>query len=301
MWSRREFLKCSSAALAALGAIDVEAAPGHIPLDRPIGLQLYTVKDAVAKDLPGTLKQLAAIGYREVELFGSAQRPAADWRSLLADNNLTCPSVHTTMAGMQTSADETIEFTRAIGAQYLVCSFPWTADDRYKSDFLGIAAGITLDDWKWNAEQLNRVGARARNAGVCMGYHNHNMEFREYGSVVAFDELLRLTDPNLVTMELDIGWVAAAGADPLHYLTKHAERISLLHVKDLRKGVQVLRDRLESHTTEVGSGSVDWRRLFAAMDPKRMKHYFVEQEDFERSPMEAVKISFDYLSKLGRG
>jgi sugar phosphate isomerase/epimerase len=299
MWTRRTFLKGSSMTVAVLGALDVRAGDGRGPLNRPIGIQLYTVRDAVAKDLPGTLEQLAAIGYREVELAGGPQRPVAEWRKLLADNGLTCPSVHTNMAELQTAADEKIAFARGLGAQYLVCSFPWTADSRFKAGGgPGIAAGITLDDWKWNAEQLNRIGERAHKAGVRMGYHNHNMEFREYHGVAAFDELLRLTDPKLVTIELDIAWVVTAGADPAHYLTKHADRISLLHVKEVRKDLQVVRDKLVAQTTEVGSGKIDWKRLFATMDPQKIEHYFVEQENFERSPLEAAKISFDYLKGL---
>jgi sugar phosphate isomerase/epimerase len=286
-------------AIAALSAVEAQAGDGRGPLNRPIGLQLYTVRDEVAKDLPGTLKQVAAIGYREVELAGGPQRPVAEMRRLLADNGLTCPSVHASMAELQTAADEKIEFVRELGAQNLVCAFPWTADSRFKSaGGQGIAAGITLDDWKWNAEQLNRIGERARKAGVRMGYHNHNMEFRSYDGVVGFDELLRLTDPGLVTIELDIAWVLTAGADPVHYLQKHADRISLLHVKEVRKDLQVVRDKLAAQTTEVGSGKIDWRGLFAAMDPQQIKHYFVEQENFERPPLEAVKISFDYLRNL---
>ena len=299
MWSRRTFLQSTSMAIAALSAVEARADDGRGPLNRPIGLQLYTVREEVAKDLPGTLKQLAAIGYREVELAGGPQRPVAEMRRLLADNGLTCPSVHTNMAELQTAADERIEFVRALGAQYLVCSFPWTADSRFKAGGgQGIAAEITLDDWKWNAEQLNRIGERARKAGVRMGYHNHNMEFRSYDGVVGFDELLRLTDPALVTIELDIAWVVTAGADPVHYLTKHADRISLLHVKEVRKDLKVVREKLVAQTTEVGSGKIDWKRVFAAMDPREIKHYFVEQENFERPPLEAVKISFDYLKAL---
>jgi sugar phosphate isomerase/epimerase len=299
MWSRRTFLQNTSMAIAALSAIEARAGDGQGPLNRPIGLQLYTVREEVAKDLPGTLKQLAAIGYREVELAGAPQRAVAEVRRLLADNGLTCPSVHTNMAELQTAADAKIEFVRALGAQYLVCAFPWTADSRFKSaGGQGIAAGITLDDWKWNAEQLNRIGERARKAGVRMGYHNHNMEFRSYDGVVGFDELLRLTDPGLVTIELDIAWVVTAGADPLHYLKEHADRISLLHVKEVRKDLQVVREKLVAQTTEVGSGRIDWKRLFAAMDPQHIKHYFVEQENFERPPLEAVKISFEYLRGL---
>jgi sugar phosphate isomerase/epimerase len=157
---------------------------------------------------------------------------------------------------------------------------------------------MTLDDWKWNAEQLNRVGELARKAGMRCGYHNHNIEFRSYDGVVAFDELLRLTDPALVTIELDIAWVVTAGHDPVAYLRKHADRISLLHVKDVRKDLQVTQE-LRAQTTEVGSGQVNWKTVFAAASPKHIHHYFVEQENFERSPLEAVKISFDYLRRLG--
>jgi sugar phosphate isomerase/epimerase len=300
MFSRRTFLTHSSLAIAAMTSIDaLGARNGRGPLNRPIGLQLYTVRDAVAKDLPGTLRQLAEIGYREVELAGTT-RTAAELRKLIADHGLACPSIHTSMAELQTGAEQKIEFAGALGSQYLVCSFPWTADSRFRNSTAtqGIAAGITLDDWKWNAEQLNRIGELARKAGVRCGYHNHNMEFRSYDGVTAFDELLRLTDPALVTMELDIAWVVTAGVDPLQYLTKHADRIALLHVKEVRKDLRVTRDRVEAQTTEVGSGQIDWKKLFAAMDPQRIRHYFVEQENFDRPPMEAVKISYEYLREL---
>ena len=124
------------------------------------------------------------------------------------------------------------------------------------------------------------------------------MEFRTYDSVVAYDELLRLTDPALVTMEMDIAWVVTAGADPVKYLKKHADRISLLHVKEVRKDMHTMVDRVQAQTTEVGSGKIDWKHTFKAMEPGLIKHYFVEQENFERPPLEAVKVSFDYLKTL---
>jgi sugar phosphate isomerase/epimerase len=209
--------------------------------------------------------------------------------------------MHASMLDLVNGLDEKIEYAAALGAQHLVCSFPWTADSRFRdrTGILNLAAEITLDDWKWNAEQLNRAGEAARKAGVRCGYHNHNMEFRSYDGVVAFDELLRLTDPALVTFELDVAWAVTAGVDPLHYLTHRAERISLLHVKDVRKDFEVVRDRLKAQTTEVGGGSIDWPALFAAMNPKHIRHYFVEQENFERPPLEAVKISYEYLARLG--
>jgi sugar phosphate isomerase/epimerase len=307
MLSRRAFLERGSLALAAMSlhAARTEGQTGTVtgPLGRPIGLQLYTVREAVAKDLAGTLKAIADIGYREVELAGIPAKSATELRALLNDCGLTAPSMHASMADLQQGLQERIDYAKALGTEYLVCAFPWTADARFRTipnqAVMSIASGITLDDWKWNAEQLNKIGAAAKQAGLRCGYHNHNMEFRSYGDVVAYDELLRLTDPSLVTMEMDLAWVVTAGADPMKYLKKHADRISLLHVKEVRKDLRVMADRLQSQTTEVGSGRIDWKRLFKAMDAQRIRHYFVEQENFERLPLEAVKISFEYLKGLG--
>ncbi|HKR37767.1 MAG TPA: sugar phosphate isomerase/epimerase, partial [Steroidobacteraceae bacterium] len=236
------------------------------PLGRPIGLQLYTVREAVEKDLVGTLRAIAAIGYREVELAGIPGKSATELRKLLDDLGLAAPSMHASMADLQDGLQERIDYAKALGTEYLVCAFPWTADARFRTNpghaVVSLASGITLDDWKWNAEQLNKIGAAAKQAGLRCGYHNHNMEFRSYDGVVAYDELLRLTDPQLVTMEMDIAWVVTAGADPVKYLKKHDDRISLLHVKDVVKNLRVTTDLLQAQTTEVGSGKVDWKRVF---------------------------------------
>jgi len=284
-----------------MAALDLHAATTKTgPFGRPIGLQLYTLGQAAAKDFEGTLKAVAEIGYREIELAGGPPgKTVPEARKLFAKYGLTCPSVHTSMMDLHADAEAKIELAHDLGAKYLVCSFPWTADQRFKSNPMNIAPEITLDDWKWNAEHLNRVGELAKKAGVRMGYHNHNMEFRSYDGVVAFDELLRLTDPELVTIELDIAWVVTAGADPIRYLREQAARIELLHVKEVRKDLKIMADKLQAQTTELGNGKIDWPSLFAAMDAKRIKHYFVEQENFERDPLESVRICFDYLHRLG--
>lgn len=297
MWSRRAFMQ--SSLLAAIAGSARAADRG--PLGRPIGIQIYTVREAAAKDLPGTLKQLAEIGYGEIELAGGAPlRPANELRTLLNDHGLTCPSMHASMYELANQLEEKIAFAQAVGVPNLVCSFPWTADSRFRGGNPGqsLAAGITLDDWKWNADQLNRAGELARKAGVRIGYHNHNMEFRSYDGVIAFDELMRLTDPMLVTIELDIAWVVTASANPLHYLAKYADRISMLHVKEVSKDVQVSNDRLQAQTTELGAGKIDWPQLFKALNPDRIHHYFVEQENFERAPLESARINFQYLRSL---
>jgi sugar phosphate isomerase/epimerase len=301
MLSRRAFLERGSFALAAMSLRAARAAEAKTgPLGKPIGLQIYTVRDAAAKDLPGTLRAVADIGYREIELAGIPATSATDLRNILNDLGLSAPSMHASMADLQTELQARIDYAKTLGTRYLVCSFPWTADSRFRNGALSIASGITLDDWKWNADQLNKIAAVTAKAGLSCGYHNHNMEFRSYDGVVAYDELLRLTDPKLVTMEMDLAWVVTAGVDPLKYLRKHADRISLLHVKEVRKDLRTSTDKLEAQTTEVGSGKIDWQQLFGAMDPKRIRHYFVEQENFERSSLEAVRISFDYLRSIAK-
>lgn len=284
-------------AMAAMTCLPAGASPTRGPLGLPIGIQVYTVREAAAKDFAGTLRKIAAVGYREIELAGQPELPVAEMRKLLADCGLSVPSMHSNMADLLTNAQKRIDYAKALGIDYLVCSFPRPADGR-SIPHTSLAAGMTLDDWKWNADQLNRFGELAHKSGVQLGYHNHNIEFRSYDGVVAMDELIRITDPKRVTIELDVAWVATAGVDPVKYLKKHADRIALLHVKDVRKDAQETIE-LKAQTTEVGSGMIDWQAFFGAAKPGQIRHYFVEQENFERDPLEAIRISFDYLSKLG--
>ena len=303
MLTRRDFLIQGSVSfgLLALGLRGARARDsGKGPLDLPIGLQIYSVREEFARDLAGTLKKVADIGYREVEFAGVPALPATQLRRLLLDFGLTAPSMHAGMSDLQAGLNERLDYAKALGAENIVCSFPWTADARFRGAPSGaLAAGIKLDDWRWNAEQLNRIGEISGRMGLRCGYHNHNIEFRTYDGVVAYDELLKLTSPSLVTMELDIGWVVTAGADPLRYLHNHADRISLLHIKDVRKDARLGGDMVEGQTTELGTGQIDWRRVFAGITPGSVRHYFVEQENFERTPMQAAKINFDYMRKLG--
>ena len=296
--TRRSFLEGSSlAVLAAMTGLDSHAAgTGTGPLGRPIGLQLYTVREAAGKDLLGTLKQLQAIGYREVETAGFYGKSGKELRKILADHGMSAPSAHSSMGELQKGMQKLVDGAAEVGAKYFICAFP--AQPGNKPVSANIAKEITLDDWKWNAEQLNKLGELAHKAGLQAGYHNHNMEFRSYNGVIAFDELLKWTDPKLVTIELDLAWVVTAGLDPVKYLKQYADRISLLHVKDVRKDAVTTADELKSQTIEVGRGKIDWKRVFAACDPKHLKHYFVEQENFTGSTIDAVRASFEYLSTL---
>jgi len=298
MITRRRFLEGSSlAALAAMSGVRSFAAnAGTGPLGLPIGLQLYTVRDVAAKDLAGTLAKLQAIGYREVETAGFYGKSGQEMRKILADHGMTAPSAHSSMGDIQKNMQKLVDGAAEVGAKYFVCAFPALPGNKPPSATL--AKDITLDDWKWNAEQLNKLGEVAKKAGLQAGYHNHNMEFRTFNGVTAFDHLLKLTDPKLVTIELDLGWVVTAGLDPAKYIKQHADRISLLHVKDVRKDAVIALDEVKAQTLEIGRGQIDWPSVFAACDPKHLKHYFVEQENFTGPTVDAVRASFEYLSAL---
>jgi sugar phosphate isomerase/epimerase len=297
MITRRHFLEGSSlAVLGAMSGVSFAAGDGTGPLGRPIGLQLYTVRDVAAKDLVGTLAKLQAIGYREVETAGFYGKSGKEMRKILADHGMTAPSAHSSMGDIQKDMQKLVDGAAEVGAKYFICAFPALPGNKPAS--ATIAKDITLDDWKWNAEQLNKLGEVAKKAGLQAGYHNHNMEFRTFDGVTAFDHLLKLTDPKLVTIELDLGWVVTAGLDPAKYVKQYADRISLLHVKDVRKDAVTTVDEIKAQTLEVGRGKVDWKRVFAACDPQRLKHYFVEQENFTGPTVDAVRASFEYLSTL---
>lgn len=298
--TRRSFLECSSLAMmAAMGSVKTFAAgAGTGPLGKPIGLQLYTVREDANKDLLGTLKKLQAIGFREVETAGFYGKSGKELRKLLADHGMTAPSAHSSMGDIQKNMQKLVDGAAEVGAKYFICAFPALPPGVTASGNDGLAKVMTLDHWKWNAEQLNKLGEMAKKAGVQAGYHNHNIEFRSFNGVVAFDELLKWTDPSLVTIELDLAWVVTAGVDPVTYLKNHANRISLLHVKDLRKDAETTVTELKSQTVEIGRGKIDWKRIFAACDPKQVKHYFVEQENFTGPTVEATRVSYEYLSSL---
>jgi sugar phosphate isomerase/epimerase len=167
-----------------------------------------------------------------------------------------------------------------------------------EQSFMALMDSFTADDWRWNTEQFNKIGAQVKKAGLQFGYHNHGVEFREFDGKIAFDELLHNTDPDLVVMEMDCGWVANAGFDPVDYLTRYPKRFHLLHVKDLQKGFKA-NTGFDIHGTEIGHGTLDWPRIFKAAKSSGVKGYFVEQEPpYARPPLEEIKISYDYLHQL---
>jgi sugar phosphate isomerase/epimerase len=264
-------------------------------LGLPLGLQLYSVRDLLPKDYEGTLRQLSAIGYREVEAAGFFGHTAAEVKRGMDHAGLVCVGAHYSMKDLLPKVDETIQFGNDLGLKYIICASPMPKDSSRVNDPGSRAAreAMTLDDWRWNAEQFNRIGERVNAAGIRFGYHNHMTEFRSENGVLFYDELLRLTDPAKVTMELDCGWMVLGGKSPVDYLTRYPTRFSLLHVKDFKASNPA--GTATPPSTELGRGHIDYHPIFAAAEKASIQHAFVEQEDFDMPIMEALKVDADYM------
>jgi sugar phosphate isomerase/epimerase len=303
---RRQFLKQTATGIAAVAFWTAGATPLEAdPLGLPIGVQLYAVKDELHENFFATLKQVALIGYKEVETYEFGDKSASEWRQAFDRLGMHCPSAHCIqMDDAEDKLKRTIDFCAELGVQYAICASPRLKDPSRLHAAGGSGAAIhdlmTLDDWKWNAERLNQIGAITKKSALQLGYHNHNWEFTDFDGVRAYDELMRLTDPKLVTFEMDCGWVAAAGHQPVRYLQKYPSRIQLLHIKDQKAGYKGTTGKDPGPTTEVGHGTIDWKRLFTAAKQADVKHYFVEQEPpyNEMPPLDALRVSYNFLHDL---
>jgi sugar phosphate isomerase/epimerase len=277
--TRREFVGLGvSAAFAGAGRLVAK------PLGRPIGLQLYSVRELLPKDFDGTLAKVRAAGYTEVEAAGYYDRTAAQFRHSMDQAGLRCVSTHHPLGVLRPQLDALIEYGHALGLDYVICSSSVRRDPAAKGP-------LTLDDWRWVAGEFNRIGEKVKAAGMTFGYHNHVPEFGVENGTVFYDELLRLTDPKLVVFEMDCGWVSATGRNPVEYLSKTPERFPLLHVKDMTRGATG-----GFHSTVMGRGVVDYRPILRAATG--LKHYFIEQEEFDMDPIEALRLDAEYMRKL---
>jgi sugar phosphate isomerase/epimerase len=283
--SRRTFLKASGA-VAAAACLGVEHLAAK-PLNLPIGLELYSVRNLLPKDFDGTLRQVAEAGYKEVEAAGYYDKTAADFGNAMKKAGLRCISTHHALSALRPQLEQLIEYGQALGLEYIICSSPGGAH----RDGVQKSGELTLDDWRWVAGEFNKIGEKVKAAGMTFGYHNHGPEFLSENGIVFYDELIRLTDPKLVVFELDCGWISAAGHDPVKYLSKTPERFPLLHVKDMVKGPNG-----QFHSTILGHGVVDYRPILRAATG--LKHYFIEQEEFEGDPMTALREDADYMRKV---
>ncbi len=256
-----------------------------------LGLQLYTVRADLAKDYEGTLKQIKAAGVRKVQAnLTMSGKTSADQRKLYDSMGLIWDSVHAGGDALRNTPEATIDEAKAAGIKNITCSFPL-----YPADRATIMKGPAVDDWKKNADAFNKVGALCKKAGLSFAYHNHNLEFRKIGDVVPYDLLLKETDPALVGMEMDIGWVVAGGADPVAYLTKYPSRYISVHIKDL-KNEGIPNTNMKMTSAIIGKGIIDWSKVLPAIKKSSVRSAYLElEEPYDPSPLGMVQASAEYL------
>ena len=254
---------------------------GIVADNHPIGIQLYTVRDQLQSDFEGTLRKVAAIGYREFEFAGYYDRTPAQIRALLDELDVTAPASHLGLNLFRQDIDKLMSEAQVLGHQYLV---------------VPSANGRTVDGWKQLAADFNAYGLRLRNAGLRFGYHNHAAEFQDLGGgVSAFDILLQETDPDLVDLELDLYWAVRGGQDPVALFARAPGRYKLFHVKDMadRTGEQTM--------APVGEGEMDFAAIFAAARQAGVDHFFVEHDnaaEYAGGSLASITKSYGNLRRM---
>jgi sugar phosphate isomerase/epimerase len=242
----------------------------------PIALQMYTVRDVAETDFIAALRQVAEIGYTGVELAGTFGLSAGELKAALDDLGLKVAGSHIGLDMLEEDLASVIEYNQLIGNPYIVV--PAVPGGRRR----------TLDDWRRLAELLNRIGREVKQAGMQFCYHNHAFEFETFDGKCALDWLYELTDPDLVKAEIDVYWVQYAGQDPVTYLRKYADRLVLVHLKDMEPGD-------ERFFAEVGEGVIEWPPIFEASEAAHVQWYVVEQDRCRRPSMESARISLQNL------
>jgi len=250
------------------------------PLGLPIGCQVYPVREALARDFPATLAEIAALGYRTIEMCsppGYAEfRPLltinpAEMRKTIEAAGLRCESCHYGFRELKENLDERVGFARELGLKQMVLSS------------FGLRPEATLEDWRRSARELNVIAAAVAKAGMQTGFHNHNNEFKELEGVLIYDELMRVFDPALVKMQFQVA-VISLGFEAATYLTKYPGRFLSMHLADYSTA--------EKKAVPVGAGVVDWKKLFAAAKIGGVRNYFVEMS------LDAMGPSYSYLHRL---
>ena len=290
--NRRTFIESSIAtAIVSAAADSTWAATGVHHIDR-VGLQLYTVRNLMKQDFEGTIAGVAKIGYKEVEFAGYFGKTPQEARAIIDKNGLTSPSAHHPIDALEKNLSEILDGAHSMGQKFIVCPY---LD----------AKSRTADGYKHLVESCNKVGEATRKAGIQFAYHNHSFEFENVDGIDGkpFDHILAQTDPKLVKIEMDLCWITVAGQDPIAYFNKFPGRFPLVHVKDWSKegsdpggNVGAVGHAVAGHIANVGSGSIDWKNLFARSGKAGIQHYFVEND--EAKSLDDPKASTDYLAKL---
>lgn len=246
-----------------------------------IGLQLYTLRNEMAADFEGTLRQVAELGYEGVEFAGYGGLSSEQMKKLLDSLGLQAIGSHVSLQRLRDDLQGEIDYVKAIGGQYLICPYI-IEEDRKKGE-----------DWKSLFAFFEEVGLEVRNQGLTFAYHNHAFEFDlKVDGAFVFDALYAQTNPESVQVEMDVCWVQFAGQDPLRYVPKYAGRLPLLHLKDFNKDEQG-----GMITLELGQGVVRLPDVIAAASDAGVEWLIVEQDHCQNPPLTSVANSLNWVKQ----
>jgi sugar phosphate isomerase/epimerase len=262
-------------ALFRQGTIPAEADP----LGMPIGFQGYDARGLLLEDWDRGWLEMRNMGYQSVDLVSFkgygyqnsplAHLPAKTIRQKLDSVGMLCENCQFYFDELHGSLDEKVEFSHQLRLKNIICAPEQT---RMK----------TVDDWKWQADQLNALGEHIQQAGFQLGYHNHDMEFMAIDGVIPYDILMNRTDPKLVKFQIDVGNLTFAGADALAYLHKYSDRYFSLHAKDYLPG---------KVSVPVGQGILNWKKIFEAVRETAIENYFAEVAAYGAGTLHGIPAS----------
>jgi sugar phosphate isomerase/epimerase len=285
--SRRQFLGKSalgigSAVIAAHLPVDLSARTLAGTVKLPVGFQVWTVKDQLVKDFPGTLKMMKGLGYQCVEMcsppgyessgFGPLMKlKAKEMRQIINDAGLVFESTHYGMDEFRKNLKERIQFAAESGQKQMILSS------------FGLSENATMSDWMKAVDELNKFGMESKKAGIQMGFHNHHGEFAKIDGLLIYDELLKQFDPELVKMQFQVA-VISIGYKAATYFEKYPGRFISAHLADWSPA--------EKKNVPIGKGIVDWKEFFASVGKGGIKNIFVEMDP------DTFKESADYIHNL---
>lgn len=281
MHTRRDFIR-NTAGLALAGWLTPELLTAFDTAgikDKNLGIQLYTFRKEMMADARGTLKKIADLGIKQIE---SARSDKGHYYGLSAkEMKKVCKELGMTLRSGHVHIDDkwqqTMDEAAEGGQEYLICSTMPTS-------------GQTVDNYKKVADAFNKAGEQCKKMNIKFGYHNHEYEFESHNGKVLYDILLDNTDPGLVHMELDLGWVIVGGKDPLDYFNTHPGRFPLWHLKDM--------DIEKKHSVEFGKGKLNIPAMLKERKHSGLKYIFIEQEEYASTPLESMQYNMEYLKKL---
>lgn len=284
---RREFLRYSALLGSGLllSQLPLEAASlFETGKKSRYGVQLWTLRDIIAKDTWNILSKLGAAGYTSIESFEGPTgvfwgKSPKEFAAFLKDNGMSMPSIH---CNVFENFDKKVGDAAEAGVKYVLC--PWLGPQK------------SIDDFKKAADRFNEMGKVCQKNGLRFGYHNHDYSFKSLDGEIPQQVMMERTDAALVDFEMDIYWVVTAGADPIDWFNRYPNRFKLVHIKDRSK--TPVADNGQNSVV-LGTGSIDYAKILKAGRSKGVKQFIVEQEaNYGAGPLESCVESINYLKKL---